>query len=63
MIFKALVFRPCKGEILDGMVEGVDKVGIEIIVGSLKMFIPHTKIPHMSYNSNIEMFESNEDKT
>ena len=45
------------------MVEGVDKVGIEIIVGSLKMFIPHTKIPHMSYNSNIEMFESNEDKT
>ena len=40
--FKALVFRPFKNEVLDGIVEGISRVGIELYIGSLKVFIPHT---------------------
>lgn len=40
--FKAMVFRPIRGEILDGVIQGVERVGIELKVGSLKMFVPHT---------------------
>ena len=43
--FKALVFRPLRGEVLDGVVVGLEKVGIEVQVGSVKAFVPHTKIP------------------
>ena len=43
--FKVLVFRQLRGEVLDGVASGIEKVGIEIRVGSVKAFIPHTKIP------------------
>ena len=62
--FKALVFRPLKGEILDGTVEGVERVGMELSCGSIKMFIPHTKIPsHLVYNQEQEAFVSSENPT
>ena len=44
MSFSALVFRPMKGEILDGIVEGIEKVGLELSIGVVKIFIPHTVI-------------------
>ena len=40
--FKALVFRPLKGEVLDGIVEGVEKVGLELSIGVVRIFVPHT---------------------
>ena len=44
--FKALVFRPLKGEVLDGVVTELERVGIAVKVGAVKAFIPHTKIPN-----------------
>ncbi len=62
--FKALVFRPLKGEILEGIVEGVERVGIELSVGCVKIFIPHTKIPeYLKFKDEEELFESIEDPT
>lgn len=62
VIFKALVFRPFRGEVLDGIVQGTDQVGIEIMVGALKIFVPHTKIPpNLVYNKNSEKYENVED--
>lgn len=40
--FKALVFRPLKGEVLDGIVEGVERVGLELSIGCVRIFVPHT---------------------
>lgn len=60
--FKALVFRPLKGEVLDGVVEGIERVGIEVGIGGFRVFIPHTKIPErMQYNSKTERFEGKEE--
>ncbi len=41
-----MVYRPLRGEVLDGIVSGIEKVGIEVKVGACKAFIPHTKIPN-----------------
>ena len=60
--FKALVFRPCRNEVLDGIVEGVERVGIEVAVGGFRVFVPHTKIPErLQYNSKTERFEGNDE--
>ena len=40
--FKALVYRPLKGEVIDGIVIGVERVGLELSIGAIKVFIPHT---------------------
>lgn len=62
--FKALVYRPLKGEVLDGVVTGIEKVGIEVKVGACKVFIPHTKIPtEMKYSEEQNGFISEEDQT
>lgn len=62
--FKALVYRPLKGEVLDGVVTGIEKVGIEVKVGACKVFIPHTKIPtEMKYSEEQNGFVSEEDQS
>jgi DNA-directed RNA polymerase subunit E'/Rpb7 len=43
--FKALVFKPLKGEVIDGIVTSVNKPGIHLKIGSVSAFIPHNKIP------------------
>ena len=43
--FKALVFKPLKGEVIDGIVTSVSKPGIHLKIGSVSAFIPHNKIP------------------
>ena len=40
--FKALVFRPLRGEVLDGIVEGIERVGLELSIGVVRIFVPHT---------------------
>lgn len=44
--FKAIVFRPFKNEVLDGVVEQVNKLGIFVKIGPLQCFISHHSIPH-----------------
>ena len=62
--FKALVFRPLKGEVLDGVVTGLERVGIEVKVGAVKAFIPHTKIPNeMKFSEEQTSFISEDDPT
>lgn len=62
--FKALVFRPLKGEVLDGIVTGIEKVGLEVKVGACKVFVPHTKIPsEMKYVEDENAFKSEDDMT
>lgn len=57
-----MVYRPLKGEVLDGVVSGVERVGIEVKVGACKAFIPHTKIPsEMNYSDEQSAFVSRED--
>lgn len=40
--FKGLVYRPFKGEVCDAIATGVERVGIELAIGCLKVLIPHT---------------------
>lgn len=40
--FKGLVYRPFKGEVCDALVSAVERVGVELAVGCLKILIPHT---------------------
>ena len=40
--FKALVFRPLKGEVLDGIVQSVGKTGVTVSIGCVVAFVPHT---------------------
>lgn len=59
-----MVYRPLKGEVLDGVVSGVERVGLEVRVGACKAFIPHTKIPSdMKYSEERQSFVSDEDPT
>ena len=44
--FKALVFKPLRGEVIDGIVTNVSKPGIHLKIGSVTAFIPHNKIPN-----------------
>jgi len=62
--FKALVYRPLKGEVIDGIISGIERVGLEVMVGAVKVFIPHTKIPsEMKFSEEQNAFVSEEDPT
>lgn len=51
--YKAIVFRPFKGEVLDGLVTQVNKVGIFTEIGPLSCFISRHSIPaDMQFDSN-----------
>jgi len=51
--YKAIVFRPFKGEVLDGVVTQVNKIGIFTEMGPLSCFISRHSIPaDMSFDSN-----------
>nr|CAD7594566.1 unnamed protein product [Timema genevievae] len=43
--YKAIVFRPFKGEVLDAVVTQVNKVGMFAEIGPLSCFISHHSIP------------------
>ncbi|EAT45321.1 AAEL003401-PA [Aedes aegypti] len=43
--YKAIVFRPFKGEVLDAVVTQVNKVGMFAQIGPLSCFISHHSIP------------------
>jgi len=43
--YKAIVFRPFKGEVVDGVVTQVNKVGLMVDVGPMGCFISRHSIP------------------
>lgn len=43
--FTAIVFRPFKNEVLDGLVEQTNKLGIIVCVGPLRCFISRKSMP------------------
>ena len=60
--FKALVCRPLKNEVIDGIVTSVDRIGISLSVGSINCFVPHTQIPmEMKFSEEHNKFISEED--
>ena len=51
--YKAIVFRPFKGEVLDAVVTQVNKVGLFTEIGPLSCFISRHSIPQdMSFDPN-----------
>ena len=55
--FKALVFKPLCGHVLDGVVGEVNNIGLQLKIGTVKAFIPHNKIPdYYSYEENTGTF-------
>ncbi|KAG5334408.1 RPB7 polymerase, partial [Acromyrmex charruanus] len=52
--YKAIVFRPFKGEVLDAIVTQVNKVGMFAEIGPLSCFISHHSIPEdMQFCPNV----------
>ena len=51
--YKAIVFRPFKGEVLDAVVSTVNKIGIRCEIGPLTCFISRHSIPtNMEFDQN-----------
>ncbi|KAE9410677.1 hypothetical protein BT96DRAFT_961464 [Gymnopus androsaceus JB14] len=61
--YRAIVFKPFKGEVVDGVVNNVTKMGFFADVGPLSVFVSHQLIhPDMKFdpNSNPPSFASEE---
>lgn len=57
--FKAVVFRPFKNEVLDGIVEQVNKVGIFLKTGPLSCFISRHSIPNdMAFDATTSCYRT-----
>ncbi|KAF8880217.1 hypothetical protein CPB84DRAFT_1792702 [Gymnopilus junonius] len=59
--YRAIVFKPFKGEVVDGVVSNVNKMGFFADVGPLTVFVSHQLIhPDMKFdpNSNPPSFAS-----
>lgn len=57
--FKAIVFRPFKNEVLDGVVEQVNKVGIFLKTGPLSCFISRHSIPNdMAFDATSSSYKT-----
>jgi len=64
--YKAIVFRPFKGEVLDAVVTQVNKVGLFTEIGPLSCFISRHSIPvDMAFdpNSNPPCYKTTDEET
>lgn len=60
--FKAIVFRPFKNEVLDGIVKQVTKVGVFLKTGPLSCFISRHSIPSdMQFDQNTSQYKTEDD--
>lgn len=51
--YKAVVWKPFKGEILDGLVEELNEAGFHVNIGPLKVFVSKSMIPSdIRYDGN-----------
>lgn len=54
--YRAIIFRPFKGEVLEAIVKQVSKVGIFVEIGALTCFINRHSIPsHYTFQAAIPM--------
>jgi DNA-directed RNA polymerase II subunit RPB7 len=63
--YKAIVMKPFVGEVVDGVIEKVEKYGIHVQVGPIRVFISNTQFPSdFVYREDNNMYESrvNSDK-
>ncbi|KAJ1920620.1 DNA-directed RNA polymerase II subunit [Mycoemilia scoparia] len=63
--YKAIVFRPFKGEVCDGAVSIVNKMGIFVDIGPLQVFVSQHLIPsdfEFEPNSNPPAYQSEDQK-
>jgi DNA-directed RNA polymerase II subunit RPB7 len=59
MKYRAVVMKPVVGEVLDGTVEKVDRYGIHVVVGPIKVFISNTQFPPgFEYNEQNSSYTS-----
>ncbi|KAL6041532.1 DNA-directed RNA polymerase II subunit RPB7, variant 2 [Balamuthia mandrillaris] len=60
--YKAVVFRPFKGEVVDAVVTQVNKMGFMAEVGPLQVFVSKHLIPSdMNFDANDECFVSDDE--
>jgi DNA-directed RNA polymerase II subunit RPB7 len=53
IFYKAIVFRPFRGEVVDGIVKSITKFGFFVNVGPLTIFVSRHGIPDdMQYDNN-----------
>lgn len=54
--YQAIVYRPIKGEVVDGVVESVNELGVIVDCGPLRrVFVSHSALPeNMVYKSGID---------
>lgn len=61
--YKAIVFRPFKNEVLDGIVDQVSKVGIFLKIGPLSCFISRHSIPNdMQFDSTSGSYKTQDEQ-
>lgn len=60
--FTAIVFRPFKNEVLDGICEVVNNIGIFLKVGPLSCFISHLSIPpDMQFDASSSSYKTDDE--
>jgi DNA-directed RNA polymerase II subunit RPB7 len=63
--YKAVVMKPFPGEVVDGVIEKVDKWGVHVEVGPIKVFISNSNFPidfEYCENQNCYISKSQNDK-
>jgi DNA-directed RNA polymerase II subunit RPB7 len=57
--YTAIVMKPFVGEVVDGVIEKVEKYGIHVSVGPMKVFISNAKFPQdFEYREDLNIYES-----
>ncbi|KAL3320009.1 DNA-directed RNA polymerase II subunit RPB7 [Cichlidogyrus casuarinus] len=60
--FRAIVFRPFKGEVLDAIVKSTNKIGVFAEAGPLNIFISKHSIPQNIKFEGLDVRDENEDE-
>ncbi|KNC53173.1 DNA-directed RNA polymerase II subunit rpb7, partial [Thecamonas trahens ATCC 50062] len=50
--YKAIVFKPFTGEVLDAEVVSVSEIGFSCTVGPLNVFVPHQRLGDFSFDAD-----------
>jgi DNA-directed RNA polymerase II subunit RPB7 len=59
MRYRAVVMKPFEGEIMDGVIEKVDKYGVQVGVGPFRVFISNSQFPpDFEYNESNNTYVS-----
>jgi DNA-directed RNA polymerase II subunit RPB7 len=57
--YTAIVLKPFVGEVVDGVIEKIDKYGIHVSVGPMRVFISYAKFPpDFEFREDLNIYES-----